>query len=102
MPWETSNRKAELPTGWDAIRTRVLGRDRYRCQWPREGRRDGICGAAATDVDHKLNRDDHRDEALWSLCGWHHSQKTQQESAEARRAIAAKGLHPVEKHPIWG
>jgi hypothetical protein len=36
---------------------------------------------------------------LWMLCAWHHRKKTEQESAEARRKILAKGKMPVRKHP---
>lgn len=98
MPWDTSDRKAELPRDWEQIRKRVGDRDRWLCQWPRSVR--GICGSQATDCDHKLDPHDHRDESLWMLCGWHHKQKTQQESADARRLIAAKAHHPVEQVPM--
>jgi 5-methylcytosine-specific restriction protein A len=100
MPWETdgsSKRRQELPRDWDAVRRRVLDRDGHRCQYPRS--RGGICGQPANQVDHWVGRDDHREESLLSLCAWHHRQKTQSESAQARRAIQDKTLHPVEKHP---
>lgn len=99
MPWSSSDRKAELPPDWDARAERVRRRDGERCQWPRPDRRTGICGSPGRDVDHRLDPHDHRDEALWTLCRWHHTQKTQQESAEARRALLAKTQHPVERAP---
>lgn len=94
MPWETSNRKAELPADWDQRRQRVGDRDRWKCQWPRSSR--GICGSPANQCDHRDDPHDHREESLWMLCEWHHKGKTQQESAESRRAILAKLKHPVE------
>lgn len=102
MPWTTdgsSARRQELPPDWDQIRTRVGDRDGWRCQWPRQGRAGGICGSPANQCDHKKDRHSHRDEDLWMLCEWHHKQKTQSESAEARRAIQAKAKMPVERHP---
>lgn len=99
MPWSSSDRKSELPHDWDTVRKRVLDRDGHRCQWPRAGRRDGICGAPATDVDHRVHRDDHRDESLWALCRWHHNRKTQDESTAGKQALAAKLRHPVDRHP---
>lgn len=100
MAWETSDRKSQLPADWGSILVPfVRQRDGGRCQWPREGRAGGICGAPGQDVDHRIHRDDHRPEALWLLCRWHHTQKTQQESAEARRALLDKTRHPVERAP---
>jgi 5-methylcytosine-specific restriction protein A len=100
MPWETdgsSKRRLELPHDWDATRRRVLARDNWLCRYPRS--RGGDCGQPATDVDHWVDRDDHRDQSLRSLCSWHHKQKTAKESAEARRQIQDKTRHPVERHP---
>lgn len=94
--WYKSNRKAEMPPDWEQRRKVVGDRDGWRCQWPRTR---GICGAPANQCDHRLAPDDHRYEALWMLCRWHHTAKTQQESAAARRLLAEKGRHPVEKHP---
>jgi 5-methylcytosine-specific restriction endonuclease McrA len=100
VPWETdgsSARRQELPHDWDTIRKRVLDRDNHQCQHRRSSGR--ICGQPANQVDHWRDRDDHRDEALWALCRWHHTQKTQQESADARRQILAKTRHPIERPP---
>lgn len=97
MPWETSNRREELPDSWHRIKKAVRERAGGRCEhlFPRGGR----CPETGTDCDHIGDRDVHE---LWNLqwlCGRHHDMKTQQESAEARRLIAAKGRHPVEKPP---
>lgn len=101
MPWETdgsSKRRLELPPDWDAIRQRVGDRDGWRCQWPRDGGRR-ICGSPANQCDHRVGREDHADDALWMLCRWHHNRKTQEESTAGKQALAAKGRHPVERHP---
>lgn len=103
MPWQTegsSPRRKELPPDWyTRIRPAVLERDEYRCQWPRTERRSGICNSPANQVDHKHDRDSYELADLWSLCRYHHQQKTNQESADARRAIQDKTKHPVERHP---
>ena len=44
--WTTSGqskRRASLPKNWQALRKRVIARDRGVCVW---------CGAPGTDVDH--------------------------------------------------
>lgn len=98
MPWETSDRKSELPADWPQRRQRVGDRDGWKCQWPRSAR--GICGSTANQCDHRGDPWDHDESALWMLCEWHHKQKTGQESAAARRVIAAKAYHPVEQVPL--
>jgi 5-methylcytosine-specific restriction endonuclease McrA len=101
MPWESSNRKSELPSDWDAVRQRIGDRDGWRCQWPRSGagRANGICGQPANQCDHKEPGGDHSETNLWMLCRWHHNRKTQEESTAGKRALADKGRHPVERHP---
>jgi hypothetical protein len=97
MPWESSNRKSELPSDWDAVRQRIGDRDGWRCRWPRS--RGGECGQPANQCDHKEPGSDHSDSNLWMLCRWHHNRKTQEESTAGKRALADKGRHPVERHP---
>jgi len=98
MAWDTSNRRAELPPDWRSKRRpRILARDGHQCQWPTEL---GPCGHPATDVDHKQPGNDHSDDNLWALCGWHHDHKTQGEAAAARRAkgyLSTK--RSQEQHP---
>lgn len=54
----------------------------------------------ATDVDHKVAMsDDHRIEALRSLCGHHHAQKSAREGAAAKAAKKASRLREPEGHP---
>lgn len=95
MPWVTSNRRDELPENWPALRQAVKRRAGGRCEYrfPNGGR----CREPGTDADHAGDRNDH-DTLAW-LCRRHHDLRTQQQSAEARRIIAAKGRHPVERPP---
>ena len=96
MPWETSDRKAELPPDWEARRRRCRDAAGGRCQGFDSVTRKR-CALPGTDADHRGDPDDH-DDLQW-LCGHHHMLKTQQESARARRANQAKLRHPVEVHP---
>lgn len=88
MPWD-GRRKAGLPPDWSKIRLRVLKRDDYRCRWPLPYN-DEECGQEAHEVDHRVDRHDHRDDSLWSLCQYHHQRKTQREAAEGRAKAAAR------------
>ncbi|KOX33407.1 HNH endonuclease [Saccharothrix sp. NRRL B-16348] len=85
---------------WVRIRARILKRDGYRCTHLDES---GVrCAEPASDVDHVLRGDDHRDANLTSLCGWHHRQKSSREGAAARAANWRRHnakLRRSEKHP---
>lgn len=108
MPWETSRRKSTLPDDWAQRRQQCLVNANSRCQarvddgqhweWPTPlwiGP-DDRCIQTATDVDHRSDRNNHDD--LQALCGWHHKQKTQRESA-AGRAAARRKLHIDPEKP---
>lgn len=95
MAWEGSTRHARLPADWRTRRARVLKRDDYRCVAVEDGHR---CSEVATDVDHIVRGDDHRETNLQSLCHWHHARKTAAEAAEARRPRPS-ALRPREPHP---
>jgi 5-methylcytosine-specific restriction enzyme A len=103
MPWvsgPSSPRRVELPRDWyTRIRPAVLDRDGHLCQWPRPGRRDGICGSSANQVDHREDRDSYALADLWSLCQYHHMHKTQQQAMDVHRETLAKLKHPEERHP---
>lgn len=103
MGWESSNRKYELPAGWERLRRETLEADNYRCVWPgRWAARKGVrqCGEPATDVDHIRDRHDHSAGNRQSLCRYHHNQKTAKESAAALAVQRAKLTHPgPAKHP---
>lgn len=97
MSWATSGRRSELPPDWARRRAVVLERDGYRCV---AVLRDGVrCQGMATDVDHVVHRDDHRVEALQSLCSWCHKRKTAQEAAAARRVAMPSRTRPEPPHP---
>lgn len=105
MPqWQNSTRRDRLPPDWPRIRKRRLRQDKYLCQWkldPDDPRSD-ICGAYATDVDHKNPGDDHRMENLQSLCEPHHQAKSSSEGGQARaqkrREIDSR-FRRTEEHP---
>lgn len=93
--WATSDRAARLPRNWAAIRRTVMRRDGYRCRWVT---REGRCSDTATVVDHiEPLTDDHHPDALQSLCGAHHHEKTSRESAAGRRRNGIR--RPAEPHP---
>lgn len=102
MAWEGSNRRSRLPADWPKIRERVLRRDGYRCRFvDYTGLR---CREQATEVDHiEAMKDDHRDEALQSLCERHHASKSGSEGGRAsavQSAVKRKRLRkPPEPHP---
>lgn len=85
MAWATSNRRDRLPANWERLRARVIRRAGGVCQGVLfdTGQR---CNATGTDVDHITPGDDHGLDNLQLLCRWHHTQKTQAESATARAA----------------
>ena len=89
-PWAGSTRRSRLPPGWSStITPRILARDQYRCY---------LCGAHATEVDHVVQGDDHRDSNLKAICNPCHKTKT---AAEANAVRWSKGrmTRAAEKHP---
>lgn len=90
--WRDSTRKARLPPDWPRIRARILKRDGHRCTWVDHGTR---CTTPATDVDHVIAGDDHRDANLRSLCQPHHRAKSSSEGHASRKP--RKRQQP--KHP---
>nr|WP_253208341.1 HNH endonuclease [Streptomyces sp. YPW6] len=101
MPqWLDSDRKGRLPKDWDRIRNRVLRRDGHQCTARDQyGKR---CDELATDVDHIIAGDDHREANLRALCGWHHQRKSSREGAAAsvkKRRQIGKRFQRNEAHP---
>ena len=98
MAWATgsSERGARLPADWQAIRIRVLRRDRYVCR----ARMSNLtrCNAPANQVDHITPGDDHALANLEALCRWHHARKSSSEGAAARRPRPSTARTP-EAHP---
>lgn len=99
MAWQkgTSDRAQRLPSNWQALRLRVLRRDRYSCQ-ARMQSTGSRCGERANQVDHIVPGDDHSLDNLQALCEWHHSRKSSAEGAAARRPRPSRYL-PRESHP---
>lgn len=85
MPgWEGSDRRSRLPANWTSLRRKILRRDGGRCTHRDQyGER---CAEPATEVDHIVAGDDHRESNLRSLCEWHHQRKSSQEGAAGRAA----------------
>ncbi|WP_186784337.1 HNH endonuclease [Streptomyces sp. CBG33] len=96
MAWNSSRRE-RLPKNWESIRRRVLRRDGHACRTVfSDGRR---CGAVANQVDHIVPGDDHRMEALQSLCTKCHSAKSAAEGGRAAALKRVRTARPVESHP---
>ncbi|NUV86604.1 HNH endonuclease [Streptomyces sp. KAI-26] len=101
MPnWSGSDRRERLPADWPRIRIRILRRDGHRCTHRDQyGER---CEELATDVDHIVPGDDHRETNLRALCGFHHRAKSSREGALAlavqRRRIDRR-FRRTEAHP---
>lgn len=94
MAWETSDRRAGLPSDWSTRRRCALQRDGYRCQLGLRG-----CTEKATDVDHIRRGNDHADDNLQSVCRHCHNQKTAAESAARKRQLREARYRPRERHP---
>lgn len=98
MAWESSNRRANLPKNWGALRQAVVERDRGRCQWPLPFGNETCGNREQLEVDHKRDPDDHSMSNLWTLCHDHHARKTSGESIAAKPKREAKKRR-VEAHP---
>lgn len=62
-PWAGSNRKAELPAGWDKTVARIKKRDNYTCQKCGGTR----CGNLKLEINHIGSKHDHSDKNLETL-----------------------------------
>ena len=95
MSWRKDRKR--IP-GWEQLRTAVLRRDKGVCQI----RLKGICTHRATEVDHIIP-DSRGGETSMANCraACHecHRIKSQQESADAATAKAARRRRPVTPHP---
>lgn len=88
--WRTS----PLPRNWPTIQPRILRRDDYLCQI-----RGPHCTKRATEVDHKGDPDDHRDEMLQAVCHTCHASKTGRDAARIGNARRPKRQRTPERHP---
>lgn len=95
MPWSTSDRASRLPSNWESeIHPRILHRDHYQCQLKLPG-----CQGEATEVDHKIRGDNHRDSNLQAACERCHAKKSAHEGNEAKRKLKELRKRPAERHP---
>ncbi|MFB7672935.1 HNH endonuclease [Kitasatospora purpeofusca] len=91
MAWSSSSRRGRLPKDWQAIRLRILARDRHACY---------VCGRRATEVDHVRRGDDHADSNLRAICQGCHRLKSSREGGTAtRRGYRPTRRRPPESHP---
>ncbi|KFI66530.1 HNH endonuclease [Bifidobacterium magnum] len=108
MAWSSSQRKKRFNPGWAKIRAKILERDGHSCRWPvmDEFGLYHPCGAYANQVDHKQRDPVHDDDSssnLWSLCDYHHAQKTWRESAEAKEKYRKRREdNEWYSHPAFG
>lgn len=94
MPWDTSDRRASLPSNWRAIRQAVLVRDAYLCQIQDEG-----CTRTASEVDHVGDRNDHRLEVLRAACRSCHGKRTARQGNAAKMRKRVNAMRSKERHP---
>ena len=99
--WQNQPNRVPLPPDWEQRRIRCREAAGGRCQhlFPNGGR----CREPGAECDHIVPRtqggDSEPGNLAW-LCERHHKIKSQRESADSRRAIAAKAHHPVEQVPM--
>lgn len=78
--WEGSTRRRTLPPDWNRRRQRILRRDpACTLQLP------DVCTILSTEVDHIDDPDDHELTNLRGVCSPCHTERTKQQSANARR-----------------
>jgi 5-methylcytosine-specific restriction protein A len=82
VPWQGSNRRAQLPPGWSSrIVPRILARDEL-CTLAL------VCNglSLSREVHHVGSPDDHSDANLAGTCKACHTVATQRQAADARRS----------------
>ena len=88
--WAGSDRRASLPSDWQAIRRAVLDRD-PACQLAYAGtwhtsRGATTCAGTSVEVDHIGDRNDHQLANLRGVCSPCHGRRTAQQSAAGQLA----------------
>src|ERR1044072_6624837 len=97
MAWETSDRRSRLPANWSALVKQVKVRDGGRCTWRLPSCKR--CPRPGTDVDHRVNDDNHDLSNLRLLCKHHHDKKTAREAWAGKRKKRQGRQKRVERHP---
>lgn len=88
----TTRRTTPLPTGWAAIRERVLQRDHRTCSW---------CGSQQRlEVDHINRNDDHSLGNLRTLCHNCHLTRTARQAGREAAYIASLRKRKPEVSPF--
>jgi hypothetical protein len=112
--WQGSNRHAELPANWPAIRAVVLTRDGHQCTWLDDhhdadgGYTDYLagnyqphqrCTTQGHDVDHVGNPHDHSVTNCRTLCDQHHDKRSSRQGNTQRARLRAQLRLPKASHP---
>lgn len=92
--WANSQRGAELPANWPALRAATFERDGHQCTWHDQHQR---CAGPADECDHVGDSHDHSLSNLRALCAYHHSKRTSTQGNTAR--WAHREQRPPEPHP---
>lgn len=95
MPWNSSNRKAQLPPNWSRISKSVIARANGRCQL----RYESICIGRATECDHIQRGNNHSPQNLQAACSPCHAHKSAMEGRAAQLQRIALRKRPPEPHP---
>jgi 5-methylcytosine-specific restriction endonuclease McrA len=93
MSW--SEKRPALPPDWQKRRIFVFARDNRRCQLAFEV----ICLGTATEVDHIDGNGDHHVRNLRAVCKPCHTKRSQEQAADAQRALWANTRVPRPPHP---
>ncbi len=93
-PWKGSLRNKRLPSNWSSLRTTVLKRDNYICKLQLPG-----CSVKATEVDHRLEGDDHSLSNLQAVCSDCHKVKTNKHKVQVIASRRKLRYRPGDKHP---
>ena len=89
MAWNTSTRKARLPSNWPTLRRMILERDGGICH---------VCWLPGADqVDHIVPGDDHRPVNLAAI--HNHPCHARKSAQEGGRANGRKWRRPASPHP---
>ena len=101
VSWSTSDRRARLPSDWDARRIVVRARADGQCEgitFDGEPRwHIGHCPGIGTDCDHDQAGDDHSLSNLRWLSSECHTEKTKRDSLAGMARRVAKLRHPSSR-----
>lgn len=93
MTWNSSNRLERLPPWWSKFTVEYL-RDHRVCALKYEG-----CQIEATEVDHKINGDNHDLSNLQPVCERCHAKKSSKEGNLAKAKLRSLRKRPKQRHP---